>query len=328
MVGGDAVGVLALVSKYGATAVKSVYHALSSRRSASRIRTEALEILGVTSDHNISFRSDNVHPAYDHGHRVGPDNAEALRALAGTALVAADARDKLLLASDVFASLADSHVLVGGPVAEGLTRIVFGYAPEQANPAQPSSARLTADILPASLPYGLMCDKELLSATAARYVRGVEGVVRQPNWYVSDSDGRPVRRPVTESTTGLLASDLLLITRVPNFLSLEGLDAGHFLLSIAGTHGIGTRSIDLVFRDEEVLRTLTVKLQSHPEAFQVLIEASSVKHHPAKGSVATRVRVLDVVTFPGDWREAQSRAARALVRWRHRDAQVAKQRGF
>ena len=74
------------------------------------------------------------------------------------------------------------------------------------------------------------------------------------------------------------------------------------------THGTGTRALELLFRDNDILSQLAGRLQSRPGAFQMLFRVSDIDHSRTVGSHARKIELVeDVIVLPDTdavWRTA------------------------
>jgi hypothetical protein len=97
-----------------------------------------------------------------------------------------------------------------------------------------------------------------------------------------------------------LASDYLIVTRLPNFLSPDfdeaKPDEWSYLLVIGGGHGFGTRAIELLLRPDNmsILEALAEQLRNE-QVFQILFEAGDVQVDSRAVHVAHAIQLLDVV---------------------------------
>jgi hypothetical protein len=260
----------------------------------------------------LSYQVAGHHPHYDIG-QPHPDDRAAFRAVARLSIGArASSRGTVELVDRCVGDLSDGLCLIGSPEAEVVTRLVFDYAP-RADGQDMHYRGATVD-----LPYRWEEDATKVRATYSRYVEG-RGRVERPNWPIVDQRGSSPRSIFpTVANDGLLATDLLLITKVPNFLSMDAFERGRSILSIAGTHGTATRAIEVFLRDRAALSVVARALRPTTQAFQILVEASDILHSRA-GSRARSVRVLDVhdLTRPdAHWRAAHARVTRNFADWR------------
>lgn len=273
---------------------------------------QAHEILGVGRPDLFTYRAGTNHPLYVVG-EPHPDDRAALIGIAGDHVADAFSKDSLHVTEDLHASLREGLVLVGSPEAEAVSRLAFGY---EAKISQ-GGMRYTGETL--DLPYRWEEDLDLVEARYARFVPG-KGRVNRPNWPVVDQrrgHGQSIYPRVRRD--GLLDTDLLLITRVPNFLTRMGYQQGRSIVSIAGSHGTATRAISLVLRDLGLLRELNEYLSPGDDAFQILIEVGGIVHDPHRGSRATKIRLRDVQIIgrsDASWDDAAAAVKRRLPGWR------------
>ncbi len=74
-----------------------------------------------------------------------------------------------------------------------------------------------------------------------------------PNWELRVGDTTPLRPNLHN---GKAVDDFVLITSIPNVFDVASLVAGERIIMFSGTHGAGTRAIDLLLRDSNTLETL------------------------------------------------------------------------
>jgi|GEM_PF-1763294 len=277
-----------------------------------RTKASAMGLIGINSNETYDYRVPAAnHPLLDLT-EAHPDDVSAFCSMAGPALAHARKNDWLEIQELVTLDFSRNIVLIGSPEAESLLRLIFDYR----RPKQGAGLKYVGETFDA--PYRWMEDPEIISAECRRYVNGL-GLITRPNWplvYQSTSgDGRIIPQVGHDN---LLQSDLLLITVIPNFLTLKGLESGRKIISIAGTHGVGTRSIELVLKSRGVLRQIHDGLSTRPNAFQIVIEAQRLKHHVRRGTNATRVTLRDVRHFErpySAWEAANRAVARRFSDW-------------
>ena len=272
----------------------------------------ARSLLGLQRRGASIYRSDNTHPLYRTG-QLHPDNRIALTAAAGHDYLAARSSGGLVVQDDVGGSLADNLVLIGSPTSEGVSQVVFGYEPRQAD-----TEGLVMSAAPLDLPYRMVLDSNAITdgATASRFVPG-RGLVTRPNWRIeSDTE---LHIPTVRSD-GLLETDFLLVTRVRNFLSAQAFDQGRFLMSLAGAHGTGTRAVELLLHDRTVLAAIGAATRDLPDiSFQALFRVSGIVHDQSRGSHARRIELVGRVHIlddrPQRWDVARSVAQPRAQQW-------------
>ncbi|GAA4885568.1 hypothetical protein [Serinicoccus chungangensis] len=225
-----------------------------------------------------------LHPTASVGN-THPDDRIALGSLAGPAL--RQSLERQWREEDfVPVNFEENLVLIGSAGPEGLSRLIFGY--------RNNGKFLEYVGTPLDLPYHWVEDEREVRSECLRYQSG-GAVTTRPNWGVRSLKGAAGATRFPElDRQHFLASDLLLVSRIPNFLSVTR--SGSTLISVGGTHGVGTRAVSLVTKDRDVVSQILETLrESGTDYFQALLSAEKIHHHEGSGSVATTVRLLDVV---------------------------------
>jgi hypothetical protein len=189
---------------------------------------------------------------------------------------------------------------------------VFGYAP------QPGTAEsLILQDSPVDVPYRLVLNYDEVPerALACRYVDG--RAVTRRNWRV-ETDQAIYIPELGED--GWLRTDYMLITRLRNFLTADGFAQGHSIVSIGGTHGTGTRGLELLLGDDAILRAIgEVTRDRDCPSFQVLLRVSHIDHDVRRGSRATQLQLVGKPILIGDepqrWQTAQQAVRRSAAKW-------------
>jgi hypothetical protein len=147
-------------------------------------------------------------------------------------------------------TLDGSLLLLGGPVANIFTRQIMGTGR-----GSPLFSR--AQGKPIELPL-----------TFANVVSERIGVGHRPEYQIAVR-GKPL--------SGLERSDcdFLLLTSMPNVFSPHYGVFGHRIMVIAGWHGAGTRSIELVLKDAKLLAELSRKGGAY-QGWQAIVKVSKV----------------------------------------------------
>lgn len=299
----------------GARATRSGFQIIESvlagvgrlNRNRRQVR-RAVELLGIRDSEMFNYRVAMQHPDHPRG-APHPDDGYAFVSVASEAASRAMERRNFAVTDSIPATLDEGFVLIGSPESELLTSAAFGYTRRDDG----LGMKFTGDVL--DLPYRWEEDQTNVAATCTRYVPGRDLVTR-PNWPIIDNTGTRIRTiaPVVRND-GMLASDFLLITRLPNFLSDIGLQSGRSLISIGGTHGTGTRAIDVLLRDRTALRKIADEVPMGTGAFQILLEAGVIDHNRHNGSVATKVQIRDIRSLERPnwmWDRARSAALAKL----------------
>lgn len=314
---GSLIGILG-GTYYGIKIVDFVHkRILDSSRTADNI-AEAKRMLGIT-DAGTFYRSDNTHPLYPKSNSLHPDNFDALTTLTQNQVTRAANEGRLQVLKSLLATHEQDLVLVGSPTGEGCSRILFGYT---APSGEGEGLELTNPLL--DLPYHWILDTKSIDpgATAARYVQG-RGLVRRPNWKIECSlgTGRLYVPEVDRTRLGLLRDDYLLITRVRNYFSAQALDMGSTILTFGGTHGVGTKAIDILFRDGAILSEMGRRLRG-VEAYQALLHVGNIDHSEL-GSRASKIELIDLQILPDSastWNAAHRAVKPAIEEWLNQGA--------
>jgi hypothetical protein len=279
------------VGRNGVKVAASLRRFYRRRRNDDAIVKQAKLLLGIGEADLFAYRAAALHPLYDRG-LPHPDDRAALISVSGDEYRRAVRESELETVERLAMSLSDGMVLVGSPEAEGIARLAFGYRRRK------DDQGMEFRRCPIDLPFRWEEDASQVQATCRRFVPEKRGVVERPNWPLVDQRGSRDRRLYPRvRNDGLLDTDLLLITKVPNFLTPIGYESGRSLISFAGTHGTATRAVDLLLNDRSQLRLIAERLDGDPAAFQIVVEAGKIIHSYGKGSRASSVRVKEIVPF-------------------------------
>ncbi|MEW5995792.1 MAG: hypothetical protein AB1744_15555 [Candidatus Zixiibacteriota bacterium] len=158
-------------------------------------------------------------------------------------------RDWLCAAKQTVESLAPQMhkniIAVGSPTSNLVSRSIFGYRGDAGGGhlvKQPDPPLI-------DLPIKFALDPREDGYPRTEAKRYKDGKVKKiGNWSVVWLG--KVMRPMLD-TRGLLASDYLIVTRIPNLFSQEGIQAGRAILNVAGAHGIATEAIELLLCDKD-----------------------------------------------------------------------------
>lgn len=307
----EGIGATLSAATGGWRASRSLRNWIRELRTTELQRSRAHELLGVHRDQSYNYRVSMTHPALQLG-VPHPDDLAALTALAGTKIAAADRRHFTLVDDELNADLEQSWVLIGSPESESLSRLLFGYR------VRDDGLGMLMLESPVSLTYRWLEDaSEIVSFSRRALPYGATST--RPNWPLLKRTPSGVARLTPRLTRdGWLENDYLVITRIPNFLTQRALDEGRAIVSIAGTHGIGTRSIELLLTNTAVLGELLERLNGADTDFQIVIEASSIVHDRIRGSYAKTVIVRDVVDLGhthDDWLRARNIVDERFAAW-------------
>jgi hypothetical protein len=240
-----------------------------------------------------AYRHRSLHPLYSGPTSFHPDNLASLVSVLRDDVRRARRQGTLRVQENVEAKITQSLLLVGGPVSEGVSRLVFGYD-DQDRPGGSTCSGLGRE-----LPYRFDIDEGIVGQSA-RLVKdqGRWIVEREPNWGVIAPDGR--RHYPMIGHDDFLRTDYLLLTKLPNFLVDATFGSGNSIVNVAGAHGIGTRGIELLLSRRNVLRKTAERLgidpelaATWPEAYQALFWVGDIRHHKRRGSVASDIVLVD-----------------------------------
>jgi hypothetical protein len=284
----------------GCSVVAVVYREIIQRRAARKFMygaTEALTIgrrqLGATA---YRHRSDYI------GGACHPDNLEALGAVLKEEVIHAIRDGTLRQSEGLEMDVGESIVLIGGPVWDRITRSVFGYKKNLIEPGANGGSRYDCDGLGLHLPFRFDLDPNKITGVAARFIRSADGVTveREPNWGIVGHD-KSLYYP-TLRHDGFLATDYLLLTKIPNFLSDPTQGTERFLVNYAGTHGVGVRAVNLALSQQPLIRRIVEDLKidvdraaTWPSAYQVVLRVGDIKHNARRVSKPTDVRLVCAV---------------------------------
>src|SRR4051794_33329430 len=139
----------------------------------------AKEVLGLRQERQVAYRHDSKHVLYTGTEALHPDNLRGLVAASGNDYLRAVETGALRITEELRTESTHDLVLIGSPTAEGLSRVLFGYATDG------DADSLTRTDAPLDLPYRWVISKNEVhdSATARRCVAG-RGWVERPNWRV------------------------------------------------------------------------------------------------------------------------------------------------
>lgn len=159
-------------------------------------------------------------------------------------------------------------ILVGGPNTELYTRAIFGYEP------RPERGLVATD---AGLDLPLRWVNDLAQVDEGRVVKRIRSgeVVERPNWAIVGDPGRRYEPEVDDR--GFLSSDYLLLTHMPNVFAEDTAPGRFWITSIGGTHGVGTRALTVLLRDDAALGHLARAVRGSV-AFQAVFRIGRVTH--------------------------------------------------
>lgn len=288
------IGIEPVLKQLPTTGIRAVAHARKWRRSMRTVK-RVRRLMGWDQAEVYDYRLPlGSHPLLDLP-GPHPDDVAAFAVLAGPALAHAARCRSLHEERGLATPLRENLVTIGSPEVDPVLRLALDYRRKDHKPGYEYRGTTV------SPPYRWHEDPEAVEATCYRAVAGV-GIVERPNWPLihNGPDGESRLVPQT-GRDGLLLNDWLVVTVMPNFLTQEALQGGKRLINVAGLHGVGTRAIELAFRDRDLLIGLEQRLGSRSQYFQAVFEAAELRHDPVRGARATRVRLHDVVPLEISW---------------------------
>jgi hypothetical protein len=248
----------------------------------------ARRLLGLSADRTRAYRHDSVHSLFTHDGVPHPDNLAALQTLAGYDIAAAASHGALTLEPSPTTEISNDLVLIGSPMAESLSRAVFGYIPE---PGVQDSLGLVSPPVTLHWTWELSAGAYKRARAARRHVPG-KGVSARPNWALNGPTSRAIPRLDSE---GFVVEDYLLITKLRNFLGEHDVEGGRFVVSVGGTHGIGTRGVELLIRDSNLLTHVSDLVGAFESpCYQALFQVSNIQHSARRGSSGRSIQLVDV----------------------------------
>lgn len=297
----------ARVSGGAVRVLSSLSPALRAWRQDRELAAYARGLLGLHDPRTYGYRVAQHHPIYSIG-SPHPDDCAAFGTILKTAISPALAQQDIEYASSVECSLDDGHVIVGSPESDPFAQAVFGY-----HSAGEHGSEFVGDTL--DLPFRWEEDARQVSATYTKFVPG-RGEVERPNWpIVCQRAGGEVRRFPEVDGDGFSATDWLVLTRIPNIASLEGLQRNRSIVSVAGAHGTATRAIELLVGNRHALAAIGGQVPRASNAFQALIEVGGIRHNPHTGSRASTIRVDEVVALDFTQQALSSAMSAFQRRW-------------
>lgn len=282
------------------TIAKPAYSKLKNYRSGVKFVKGAKETLAIAPAQlrETGYKQQSTHPLFPDEGAFHPDNLAALNAVLRGHL-----RRNSNVEPEVLESISDGLLLFGSPTSEGLSRLVFGYEPISGR-----EDRLAKVGLVSHLPFSWDLDKDNIAHSAQRWVSGLESPTMRPNWAVIGPEGKRLFPDLHHDD--FLRTDLLLVTKLPNILTDASRGSEHYIVSVGGAHGTGTRAVERLLSDKGVLRIIADELKidpevpgTWPEAYQVLLRVGDIKHNARHGSIAEKVDYIDSVRISesSDW---------------------------
>jgi hypothetical protein len=174
-------------------------------------------------------------------------------------------------------------VALGSPMSNILSRSILSYKYVTDNPEDGIKRDRENNFF--ELPFEYAMDSKELSKSGTISKRMLMGKSHNvPNWSIWSEEQNKLYVP-SVGNDGQLLSDYLLITVLPNIFSKESYESDEKIIIFGGTHGVATKSVNLLFKDKSLLNNLKSKSNTAPY-WQALVEIDRVAHDP-KGGRAT-----------------------------------------
>ncbi len=221
---------------------------------------------------------------YRYPNKPHPDDREAMASLGR---LGAEIATKFELVNEVLApkNVQGNLICLGSPVSNYLSRVAMNYryvteSDKSQGLVSDEKGRLFY------LPYEFSLDaKELLkNGVSIRNLQGGRGD-EIPNWSIRDC--KTGEYLVSDIEGGNLLSDYLLITVLPNIYDPSAYEKHQKLIIIGGSHGVGTKAIDLVFKNRNVLLSL-LRQKENAEYWQAIIKVTDTYFNKKKGRMSPR----------------------------------------
>ena len=176
--------------------------------------------------------------------------------------------------------LGGTIVALGSPMSNYLSRSILTYDYVSDNPEDGMKRDKEKSFF--ELPFEYVMDSNRLRSSGAIAKRMLKGKTHTvPNWSIWSANNDMLHVPKVRDDC-LLENDYLLITVLPNIFAKEAYEAGNRTIIIGGSHGVATKSIDLLFRDEDLLKILKDKSRASPY-WQALFEIDQIVHDTKGG---------------------------------------------
>jgi hypothetical protein len=262
------------------------------RQSEAMVRKVFQDIFGIRSEiRSVKLGS----KGYSTATGYHPDNQAGGKVISEVLILPECDPERIFDANNVITHIGDI-ISVGGSTSTLHTRIALecdGSSNDEMNrPAEPIIR----------LPYYGLSDLRQVKRWGGVKMEGV-GSVAVLNWYVVCTDSRrsqreiipelslyetvPVRRGRSIEYVPAFLDNYLLVTRLPNFLSLdftrfleEETDMSQWssMVIFAGMNGIGTRAVELLTQPEGLALLQSIKnIVNQMPAFQLLFRVSNIK---------------------------------------------------
>ena len=287
-----------------------IFAAVKRLRADIRDARSFKESLGLVDKYAINFRVAMNHPLLQSG-VPHPDDFDALSSVLGSDMPKWDQVEVPTSDIELTSPLSDSFVLIGSPESETMTRLAFGY---RKLPAERGVEFVGSGI---ELPFRWEEDARRVKAIHRKYVGG-RGLVERPNWPILDERGKQAKSIFPElDGRRFLKTDLLLITKIPNYFTDEGFQSRRSLISIGGAHGTATRAIGILLKNRRMMADLHREIR-HYQGFQIICQVTDIRHDISVGSRANTIEIREVVPIEhsdAEWRAVRLNLRKRALRW-------------
>lgn len=166
-------------------------------------------------------------------------------------------------------------VTLGSPSTNALTAITFQYRYHNLGVNYGFIRERETQF---ELPFEYFMDGKYLIDNGAIYKRKINDELEiGPNWGIKNNSTNNLILPKVNNA-GFIKTDYLLITVLPNIYEKKELDTNSKIIILGGAHGTGTKAIDLLFRNKNVLTQLINKTENI-QYWQALIEINEIAYN-------------------------------------------------
>lgn len=163
-------------------------------------------------------------------------------------------------------------LISGSPVSNATSRYLFEF--DYVDPSD-KMAGLTRSSSPIfETDFEFLLEKDALSKLGISDRIGTRGITG--NWSIVNKKTGDIFASTIQN--GRLTSDYLLVTRLPNVFDKQSYEKNEALYVLAGAHGVGTKAVDLLLRDEPLLRKLDQRVGG-TMYWQALFQIDGVDHY-------------------------------------------------
>jgi len=204
--------------------------------------------------------------------KMHPDDKEAAITLGK---VSSKGIEQLEFVSGFFNTpdLKGNFICLGSPMSNFLSRVIMQYYTKEVDPSK-GLIRENNPIF--ELEYDYIFDSDYLLSEglmSKRYVGSKKHAV--PNWSMRNISQKELISPSIVGDN--LSTDYLLITVLPNIFDKEAYEKGEKVTIFGGTHGVGTKSIELLFKSKKLLSDIKKQI-GDTQYWQALVKTDKTFH--------------------------------------------------